>query len=315
MTPEEKIYKVFDRIERERRISPNPDLIEFKFYDNFVAGGMVTASDERKILLKLEKENVIKLHFSAIDSEISRMLEPDISKRQSIKVEALSKFEGERKRYKNLINSPEHSMVGLSSKSVTRKYKFEQFEFQAFQSFIWDLIQRFQIDQMRFSPHQGVSFFNEQQLTHIRQNFDLNNTGDFLYVWSRNQKTVRVVTFEQFHKNGTPKIKMTFDLDKKNITLENVEGITEEDIEASLKKFFVISKGGTNGDSVNKWWKYTHPVWWIWFALVFVFRNVIWRVLELAWQHKWISGVILLIVIPVVVGLCINYLTWKFGWK
>lgn len=194
-------------------------------------------------------------------------------------------------------------------------YKFERFEFKAFLDFIWDLIQRFQIDQIRFNPHQKISLFNERQLTHIGPDFNLNNPWDFLYVWSRNEKSVRKVTFEQFHKAGTPKIKMTFDLDNRIVTIEEVKGITVDDIEGSLEKFFLTKEVIVVDGSANKWWKYTHPVWWIWLALVFIFRDVAWRVIELAWEHKWISGMILLIVIPVVVGLCINYLTWKFGWK
>lgn len=261
MTPEEKIYSVLDHIGRERKISPNPNLIEFKFNDHVVGAGIVTSDDERKILLKLEKENIIKLHFSSINSEIYRMLEPDISKRKNIQIEALSKFEGEYMRYRNFINGT--AKTNFNSKNITRKYRFEKFEFRAFLEFIWDLINCFQISQIRFSPHQGVSLFNEHQLTHIGPNFDLNNVGDFLYIWSRNEKVVRVVTFEQFHKNGTPKIKMTFDLDKKNLIIESVEGITSEDIEVSLKKFFSIEEVSFNSDGVSKWWKYTHPIWWI----------------------------------------------------
>jgi len=132
-------------------------------------------------------------------------------------------------------------------------YKFERFEFQSFQGFIWDLIHRFQIGQIRFSPLQGASLFNEHQLTHIGQSFDLNNTGDFLFAWSRNVRFVRVVTFEQFHKNGTPKIKVTFDLDEKIITLESAEGIREEDIKESLKKFFVLKETALAVLS-KRWW-------------------------------------------------------------
>lgn len=102
MTPEEKIYSVLDHIEKERKISPNPNLIGFKFNDHVVGAGIVTGDDERKILLKLEKENVLKLHFSAINSEIYRILEPDINKRKNIQVEVLHNFETEYKKYKKL---------------------------------------------------------------------------------------------------------------------------------------------------------------------------------------------------------------------
>src|SRR4030066_1675195 len=116
--------------------------------------------------------------------------------------------------------------------------KFEKFEFKAFLDFIWDLIYTFQIGQIKFIPHQGISLFSDQQLTHIGPKFDLNNQRDFLYVWSRNRDIVRAVTYDQFHLNGTPKIKVVFDLDARIMRLESSEGIRDELIKQSLNKFF-----------------------------------------------------------------------------
>lgn len=139
------------------------------------------------------------------------------------------------------------------------KYKFKKFEFHTFQNFIWDLINLYQIGQIRFTPHQGINLFNDRQLTHIGPVYNLNNQGDFLYVWSRHQDIIKIVTFEQFHISGIPRYKATFDLEERIIFIESAEGITLKSIEESLKRFFVIYDVA----GVNKWWKYTHPVWWV----------------------------------------------------
>lgn len=118
------------------------------------------------------------------------------------------------------------------------EYKFKKFEFHAFQNFIWDLINRFQIGQIKFSPHQRIDLFDNHQLTHIGPVYNLDNPGDFLYAWSRNKETVRAVTYDQFHKNGTPKIKVVFDLDAKTMTVKSTEGIDMEEIRESFEKFF-----------------------------------------------------------------------------
>jgi hypothetical protein len=60
MSPEEKIAKVLYRIKNEMGISPNSNLVEFRF-NNVVGLGSVFYEDEIKILLKLQNENVIKI--------------------------------------------------------------------------------------------------------------------------------------------------------------------------------------------------------------------------------------------------------------
>lgn len=194
------------------------------------------------------------------------------------------------------------------------EYKFEKFEFKAFLDFIWDMIYTFQIGQIKFNPHQGGSLFNNRQLTHIGPKFDLDNQGDFLYAWSRNKNIVRTVTYDQFHINGIPRIEVTFDLDIKTMVLESTEGIEIEAIEKSLNKFFKIKKVSNKSDT-NKWWKYSHPAWWIWFAMVSIFKDGLWALLKLAWKHKWITGIILLFIVPLIVQLFAIYLSHKWGWN
>lgn len=193
-------------------------------------------------------------------------------------------------------------------------YKFTKFQIQAFHSFIWDLIDHFEVGQIQFYPERSRHLFTDEQLTHIGRQFDPSRRSDFSYVWKDHLKNLKVVTFVQLHIAGSPKVKMTIDLENNTLVLEDAEGITAEDIKVSFEKFFQVQEVSGEG-AASVWWKYTHPVWWIWFVLVLIFRDVVWTLLKLAWRHKWISGAILVVVIPIVVGLCINYLTWKFGWR
>lgn len=102
MEPEEKIYHVLNSIDKERKISPDSRLVEFEFNDHVVGFDVVIGSEERKIILKLEREGVIKVHYPEIRSEIYRINENDIFERDSVGIEILNKFEAELKKYKKL---------------------------------------------------------------------------------------------------------------------------------------------------------------------------------------------------------------------
>ena len=78
----------------------------------------------------------------------------------------------------------------------------------------------------------------------------------------KNIETVRVVSFQQFKADKSRKIKTTIDLDKKTILFDEVVGIDKEKIQSSLEKFIPIEEVNDK-ILVNKWWKYTHPVWWV----------------------------------------------------
>lgn len=61
MEPQEKICKVIKYIKDKKEISPNPKRIEFIFSTSIVGAGIVTDDEKRDILLKLEKEGLIKI--------------------------------------------------------------------------------------------------------------------------------------------------------------------------------------------------------------------------------------------------------------
>jgi hypothetical protein len=197
------------------------------------------------------------------------------------------------------------------------KIKFKEFKQQNFLDFVLELINLYGMGEIRFYPKQGLQLFDKFQLEHIApgEGWDINHPKGFLYVWNKNINIVRVVSFELFRKIGTPKIKMTINLDKRTIILDEIQGIEAELIKNSLEKFIPGETIISSENSINKWWKYTHPIWWIWILGEWLFRDLIWRLLTFVWKHKLITGIILLIIIPIIVGLCINYLTFKFGWK
>lgn len=191
-------------------------------------------------------------------------------------------------------------------------YRFKEFNFQKFLEFDRELVDVHHLGEVKFYPKQGRNLFSKVQLEHTAPGWDINHSGGFLFIWKNNKDAVSVVTFEQFNKNGISRIEMTIDLNKKIISLDEVQGINLEKIEESLNKFFEISR--INYD-VSKWWKYTHPVWWIWLAIVLIFKDGMGNLLKLAWEHKLISGLILLFLVPLIVQLVAAYLSYKFGWN
>lgn len=194
-------------------------------------------------------------------------------------------------------------------------YKFNKDKefYQNLLNFIRDLHDRYQMGHIRFFPEHGRELFTDVQLKHVAPHWNLQDSQGFLYEWNRRQDVVRIVSFDLFNESGSPKVKVEIDLNQKRISLEEVSGITSQDVLMSLKNFFILND--LPKFTVNIWWKYTHPVWWILIALLFIFRDGVWALMKLAWKHKLISGILLVIIIPIIVGLCVNYLTWKFGWK
>lgn len=202
---------------------------------------------------------------------------------------------------------------------MIRTYRFEKYEDQALLDFVLDLINHYEMGQIRFIPYQRGDLFNTYQLKHIAPNWDINHPNGFLGVWRKNRQFLKVVSFELFHLNGIPKIKMIIDLKAKNFVLESAEGITVEDVETSLKKFFKIKDGDTIGDGVNKWWKYTHPVWWIWFGFLFIFRDGILSFFKYVWNYGWVkwlvANIAVQIIIAVIAGIIVVYIAYKFKWN
>ncbi len=68
MTPQDKISIVLSGLKDKSEISPNSKIVEFRFNFNFLALGILMAKDEVNILLKLEKEGILKFHFPKINT-------------------------------------------------------------------------------------------------------------------------------------------------------------------------------------------------------------------------------------------------------
>ncbi|NQU99212.1 MAG: hypothetical protein HQ538_00590 [Parcubacteria group bacterium] len=67
-----KIAKVMKQIKEDSEINPNSKWVEFKLNTNFIAPGVLMADEEERILLKLQKEGIIKLHIPETPGEEGR---------------------------------------------------------------------------------------------------------------------------------------------------------------------------------------------------------------------------------------------------
>ncbi len=62
MTPEEKILKVLDRIDRERRINHDERYMVYEFNQRIVGAGILNDDEEKRIINKLFCEEIIDLY-------------------------------------------------------------------------------------------------------------------------------------------------------------------------------------------------------------------------------------------------------------
>ena len=108
MFPEEKIARVLQHIKNEMLINPNPKMIGFKFNDHVVGFGIVIGEDERKILLKLNSEKIIKLKIPENKEAIYKYnykLEEYIFMLPLIIVEITDGFENYFKKYEKYLRN------------------------------------------------------------------------------------------------------------------------------------------------------------------------------------------------------------------
>src|SRR4030042_3933830 len=111
MTPNEKIASVLNNIKNESEISPNSKRIEFRFNDHVVGFGIVAGEDERKILLKLQKEKVIKIELMPYHKDniykLHYKLEEFIFRADKVMVEIRDNFYSYYEKYKIFLDSQE----------------------------------------------------------------------------------------------------------------------------------------------------------------------------------------------------------------
>lgn len=75
MTGRQKILQVLKDIKRDSEINPNPEWVEFKFNTSVVGAGILSDDEEKRILIKLEKEGVLEIHLpDGKDNEQDAML-------------------------------------------------------------------------------------------------------------------------------------------------------------------------------------------------------------------------------------------------
>ena len=58
-----KVVEILNHIKRESEINPDPKWVDFRFNTSVVGQGILNDDQERRILLKLEKENVLEIHL------------------------------------------------------------------------------------------------------------------------------------------------------------------------------------------------------------------------------------------------------------
>lgn len=98
MTGRQKILQVLKDIKRESEINPNPEWVEFRFNTSVVGAGILSDDEEKRILIKLEKEGILKIHLpDGRDDEEEALLSQYtpiefMMERNSVWVEILPKF-------------------------------------------------------------------------------------------------------------------------------------------------------------------------------------------------------------------------------
>ena len=120
-----------------------------------------------------------------------------------------------------------------------KKY-FKKFDFREFIDFIYDLVDKYGMYEIRFYPEHR-ELFSEIQLTHIAPLRSVKNQNGFAWAWKQKQDDVRRVSFDLFSQNENYKITMTIDLDKKIISLDKINGISTIQVEEALINNFTIS--------------------------------------------------------------------------
>lgn len=110
MTPRSKIARVLKDIKNDSEINPDSKWVRFNFNTNIIGAGILSDDEEKRILLKLQGENIIKLHLPYGATEEDRGLlsaytpEEFMMERDFIMIEILDGFYRKWFLYKFYIN-------------------------------------------------------------------------------------------------------------------------------------------------------------------------------------------------------------------
>jgi len=122
------------------------------------------------------------------------------------------------------------------------KKSFKKFDFRGFVDFIYELVDKYGMYEVRFYPEHR-ELFSEFQLAHIAPSRSINNQNGFAWAWKQKRNEVKKVSFDLFAKAGSPKITMSIDLDKKFISLDKIDGLSVVQIEEVIENTLIISDG------------------------------------------------------------------------
>ncbi|MFA6896912.1 MAG: hypothetical protein WCQ96_01360 [Patescibacteria group bacterium] len=101
MNAKRKIGKVLKQIKEESEINPDSRWVRFIFNTRLVGAGILSDDEEKRILLKLQKEKIIKLHLPDCDDGFEPFAPEELIKHYNIVlVEILDGFDKKYQIYK-----------------------------------------------------------------------------------------------------------------------------------------------------------------------------------------------------------------------
>lgn len=131
--------------------------------------------------------------------------------------------------------------------------KFDVFSFQRFSDFIYDLFDYHGFWGIRFTTYIAKDIFSGDQLTHASVDININDERGFRGAWQKRQN-IKKVGFTFYARDERSSIKMSFNLDKKSILLDEAVNVSLELILSILGKIFVLIDGKTKiASKTNRW--------------------------------------------------------------
>lgn len=165
---------------------------------------------------------------------------------------------------------------------LKRAYYTGDFDFVHFNQFIHDLMGTYGFWDIRFFTDRD-DLFSDFQLTHAAPLGNPNHKDGFIWAWRINKKEVPRVAFVFKDAKRTKNIRMSVNLDSKEIGLEKVTGISTAQVWELVQSNFCLNKARKKYP-----WRWVIPI-------------------NPLLQHPTISTVI--------GGLIVAFFVYYFGWN